>query len=123
VNLGLAARPVVSFEKPSSSSTPVPNMGELGRQRGFSIFLDATLNYDSLSNIMNRQLADKQFDFNKGPVRKKFIIKDCKLYGSGNEKLIIKIDFGGTDNGTIYLTGKRGVHTRNTYTGSKEYRF
>ncbi len=114
VNLGLAARPMVSFEKPSIPSTKVPNMGELGRQRGFSIFLDAMLNYDSLSNIMNRQLVDKQFDFNKGPVRKKFIIKNCKLYGSGNEKLIIKIDFSGTDNGTLYLTGKP-VYTPETH--------
>lgn len=106
VDLGLAARPVVSFEKPSGQSAKVPNMGELGRQRGFSIFLDATLNYDSLSSLINHQLKDKQFDFNKGVVKKKFIIKDVKLSGSGNEKLIIRIDFGGTDNGTLYLTGK-----------------
>lgn len=113
VNLGLAARPVVSFEKPSTQTAKVPAMGELGRQRGFSIFLDAMLNYDSLSTIMSRQLVNKEFDFNKGPVRKKFIIKGCRLYGSGNEKLIIKIDFGGTDNGTLYLTGKP-VYTADT---------
>lgn len=106
VNLGLAARPVVSFEKQPSQSAKIPNMGELGRQRGFSIFLDAMLNYDSLSALLNHQLKDKQFDFNKGVVKKKFIIKDVKLSGAGNEKLIIKIDFGGTDNGTLYLTGK-----------------
>lgn len=106
VNLGLAARPVVSFEKQPSQSAKIPNMGELGRQHGFSIFLDAMLNYDSLSALLNHQLKDKQFDFNKGVVKKKFIIKDVKLSGAGNEKLIIKIDFGGTDNGTLYLTGK-----------------
>ncbi|PZR25110.1 MAG: hypothetical protein DI535_19355 [Citrobacter freundii] len=106
VNLGLAARPVVSLEKQSTQNSKIPNMGELGRQRGFSIFLDATLNYDSLSSLLNHQLKDKQFDFNKGVVKKKFIIKDVKLSGAGNEKLIIKIDFGGTDNGTLYLTGK-----------------
>ncbi len=106
VNLGLAARPVVSFEKPSTELTKVPNMGELGRQRGFGIFLDATLNYDSLSSLINAQLVNKEFDFNKGPVKKKFVIKDVKLSGAGNEKLIIKIDFAGTDNGTLYLTGK-----------------
>lgn len=104
--LGLSARPSVSFEKPEEKDSPIPNMNSFSRMQGFSIFLDAMLNYDSLSNILNQQLANKEFDFRKGPVKKHFIIKDCKLYGSGNEKLIIKINFGGTDDGTMYLTGK-----------------
>ena len=106
VYLGISARPVISFEKPMEQRTPIPGIGNISRKQGFSIFLDATLNYDSLSNILNRHVANKEFDFNKGPVKKKFIIQDCKLYGSGNEKLIIKVNFTGTDNGTFYLTGK-----------------
>jgi hypothetical protein len=51
-------------------------------------------------------MVDKEFDLNKGPVKKKFIFKDCQLYGVDNEKLIIRIKFSGTDDGTIYLTGK-----------------
>ncbi len=106
VYLGLSARPVVSFEKPTEYMTLLPPIGTASRQQGFSIFLDALLNYDSLSNILNRHVSNQQFDFNKGPVKKKFIIQDCKLYGTGNEKLIIKVNFTGTDNGTFYLTGK-----------------
>lgn len=106
VNLGLAARPVISLEKPNDKTVPVPVMGTFGKNQGFSIFLDAMLNYDSLSTILNKHIADKSFDFAKGPVKKKFIIKDCKLSGAGNEKLIIRVNFSGTDNGTLYLTGK-----------------
>lgn len=106
VYMGLAVRPVISFEKPSDQSSRMPDMAVNSLPDGFSIFLDATLNYDSLSNVVNKLVMNKGFDFNKGPVRKKFIIKDCRLYGSGNEKIIIRIQFGGTDNGTIYLTGK-----------------
>ena len=106
VYLGLSARPVISFEKPAEYMTLLPPIGAASRQQGFSIFLDALLNYDSLSNILNRHIANQEFDFNKGPVKKKFIIRDCKLYGTGNEKLIIKVNFTGTDNGTFYLTGK-----------------
>lgn len=111
VNLGLSARPVISFERPQEFRTILPAIGTARSTRGFSIFLDALLNYDSLSNILNRHIANKSFDFNKGPVRKKFIITDCKLYGTGNEKLIIRVNFSGTDNGTFYLTGKP-VYTR-----------
>lgn len=106
VYLGLSARPVISFEKPEEKNLLVPTMGNFSRMQGFSVFLDAMLNYDSLSNILNRHIANKEFDFNKGPVKKKFIIKDCRLYGSGNEKLIIKVNFSGTDDGTMYLTAK-----------------
>jgi hypothetical protein len=106
VNLGLAARPAISFEKPADRESFVPSMGNFARNSGFSVFLDAMLNYDSLSIILNKHMVNKEFDFNKGPVRKKFIIKDCKLFGSGNEKIIIKISFEGTDEGTMYLIGK-----------------
>lgn len=106
VYMGLSARPAIGFEKPQENNVPVPNMGNFSRMQGFSIFLDAMLNYDSLSTILNRHMVDKEFDLNKGPVKKKFIFKDCKLYGVDNEKLIIRIKFSGTDDGTIYLTGK-----------------
>jgi hypothetical protein len=106
VYLGLSAKPVISFEKPREIPSTLPLMSGYGSNQGFSIFLDALLNYDSLSQIINRQLVNTEFDLNKGPVKKKFIIKGCSLYGQNNEKLIIKIDFSGTNDGTFYLTGR-----------------
>ncbi len=106
VNLGLSARPVISFEKPVEQSSWLPNITDFSNRPGFNIFLDAMLNYDSLSNLLTTQVAGKEFDLNKGLVKKKFVFKDCKLYGSGNEKLIIRVNFSGTDDGTLYLVGK-----------------
>jgi len=106
VYLGLSARPVIGFEKPSEQNSSVPNIGPFSRYSGFNIFMDAILQYDSLSNLLNQKIAGKQFDFRKGTVKKTFIIKECKLYGSGNEKLIIKVEFTGTDDGVVYFTGK-----------------
>ena len=114
VYLGLSARPVISFEKPLEQKSGVPDIGDFSRRTGFNIFLDAVLNYDSLGNILNQQVAGKQFDFNKGPVKKIFIIKDCRLYGSGNEKLIIKVNFSGTDDGVVYFVGKP-VYNKETH--------
>jgi hypothetical protein len=104
--LGLSARPVITLEKPKEESSWVPNMGGFGTDPGFSIFMDAVLHYDSLSNIINQQVAGRQFEFNKGPVKKTFIINDCKLFGTGSENLIIKVNFSGTDKGVVYMTGK-----------------
>lgn len=104
--LGLSVRPSISFEKPAEQNSSVPNIGDFNSQPGFNIFLDAVLHYDSLSNILNQQVAGKQFDMDKGPVKKTFIIKECKLFGDGNEKLIIRIDFSGSAEGVAYFTGK-----------------
>lgn len=106
IYLGLSAKPVISFEKPPEQNLPIPNLGSFIRNPGFNIFLDAVLSYDSLTHILNQQLAGKQFDIDKGPVKKTFIVNECHLLGSGNEKLIIKVNFSGTNDGTIYFTGK-----------------
>jgi hypothetical protein len=103
---GLSARPVISFEKPDEQTSWVPNISDFRRNPGFTIFLDARLNYDSLSRILNEQLKGKKLDINKGPVNKTFIVKKCSVYGTGNERLILKIEFSGSNSGIIYLTGK-----------------
>lgn len=104
--LGLSAKPVISFEKPVEKRSAIPNMGTFSRKQGFSIFMDAVLSYDSLSNIMNMSIRGKEFDFKKGFIKKKFILDSCKVYGGGFEKLVIKINFSGTNNGVVYLVGK-----------------
>jgi len=104
--LGLSAKPVVCFEKPAEESSWVPHINNAGSRKGFSIFLDAMLNYDSLSSILNMQVAGMSFDFKKAFVRKKFVIDSCRIYGGGFEKLIIKINFSGTNQGIVYLVGK-----------------
>ena len=73
---------------------------------GFNIFLDAVLNYDSLSNILNAQLKGKEFDLSKGKSKKVLVVEDCRIYGTGNEKLIIKMGFSGSNSGIAYFTGK-----------------
>lgn len=106
VFLGLSAKPVISFEKPMEQTSPIPNISNSATAPGFNIFLDAVLQYDSLGNILNQQIEGRQFDLGKGPVKKRFVIRSCHVFGSGNENMIIKIDFGGSAEGTAYFTGK-----------------
>lgn len=106
INLGLSAKPMISFEKPTETSSWLPNITDFSNRPGFNIFLDAVLNYDSLSRILNMQVEGQEFVIDKGPVKKKFIVKDCQLYGANNERLIIRVNFGGSNSGTLYLVGK-----------------
>ena len=106
IYLGLSAKPVISFEKPAEQSSWIPSLGTFNRKPGFSIFMDAVLSYDSLSHILNQQLAGKEFEFKKFLVKKRFVIDSCRIYGAGNEKMIIKLNFSGTNSGVVYLLGK-----------------
>jgi len=103
INIGLSARPIVTFEKPQEHLTVVPNITDFGSRQGFNIFLDAVLNYDSLTNIISSQLRDKRFDLSSN---KYVIIKSCTLYGMDNENLITKVQFEGSEKGIFYLIGK-----------------
>jgi hypothetical protein len=123
VNLGLSARPVISFEKPAEHTSWIPNISTFPAKPGFSIFLDAVLNYDSLSNLLNSQVTGKSFDLDKGPLKKKFIIKQCQLYGGNRDKLVIKVEFTGSDNGVLYLVGKPVYDTEKKKLEIKEIDF
>ena len=104
--LGMTAKPVISFEKTTDLITLAPNLDNSISKPGFNIFLDAVLNYDSLSNIINAQLKGKEFDLSKGKSKKVLVVEDCRIYGTGNEKLIIKMGFSGSNSGIAYFTGK-----------------
>ena len=106
IYIGLTAKPSVSFERPVEISSTIPYMNPVGSYSGFNIFLDAILNYDSLNRILNDNIAGKQFDIDKGPVKKKFKIKKCTLIGAGNEKIIVKTEFDGDEEGIAYMIGK-----------------
>ena len=104
--LGMTAKPVISFEKSNDLLTLVPEIDNLIAKPGFNIFLDAVLNYDSLSTIINTQLKGKEFDLTSGKSKKVIVVDDCRIYGTGNEKLIIKMSFSGSNSGIAYFTGK-----------------
>jgi hypothetical protein len=104
--LGMTARPVISFERTNDLMTLAPNIDNSVSRPGFNIFLDAVLNYDSLSTIVNSQLKGKEFDLTNGKGKKVVVVEDCRIYGTGNEKLIIKMSFSGTSSGIAYFTGK-----------------
>ena len=106
IYLGLSAKPVISFEEKVAAPSPLPNLGPFSRQQGFSVFLDAVLDYDSLGRILNEKIQGKEFEFRKAFIKKKFVIDTCTIYGGGQDKLVIRVDFSGTNKGVVYLVGK-----------------
>jgi len=106
VNIGITATPVISFIKPDSFTAPLPNLSTVRTPEGFNIFLEAALQYDSLSRVLNGYLANKRFEISEGLIKQHVIIRSASLSGDASGRLNIKVDFTGSHTGTAYFTGK-----------------
>lgn len=101
VNAVLKAYPRI-LSKPSGKKVKeLPNLTSYRDRDGFDINMDVYTRYDSLSAILNRNIAGTEMDV-KG---KQVIFDSIKVYGAHDKKLHIKVNFSGSKSGEFYLTG------------------
>jgi hypothetical protein len=105
ITIGITASPLVSFVKPADLTSAVPVLATNPPKEGFSIYLDAALQYDSLSRILNGYLAGKRFDVSEGLFKKHIIIQEAMVSGNENGLMMVRLDFIGSFNGTVFFTG------------------
>lgn len=105
INIGISATPVVTFQKETAKQTPVPDLTTSANPGGFSVFLEAALQYDSLSGVVNGYMAGKRFDLSEGLFAKHIIVKEVTVASNNQGRMLIKVDFTGSFNGTAFFTG------------------
>lgn len=105
INIGITASPAVSFEKPTGLRTQVPNLSTAANPGGFAVYLDAALQYDSLSRVVNGYMAGKRFDVSEGIFKKHIIVKEVTVAANPEGRMLIKVDFNGSFSGTAFFTG------------------
>jgi hypothetical protein len=106
VKIGISATPVVSFIKPAGQITPVPNLSAAPNQDGFNVNLEAALQYDSLSGVVDSYLVGKRFDLSEGLIKKHIVVQKTTISGDTTGNMVIRLDFTGSFDGTAYFTGK-----------------
>ena len=106
VNLGITATPVVSFIKEDNSITTVPDLSGGAGSGGFNINLEAALQYDSLSTIMNGYLVNKRFDLSEGLIKRHIIIQNARFSATDDGDMLVQLDFIGSFSGTAFFSGK-----------------
>jgi len=99
-SVGLSAKPVVTTVSSSPPTKPVPNLTAYTPAKGFNVYLDLLENYDHLTKMVNQQVAGQSADI----AGKQFIVDNTKIWGNGN-RIVMQIDFKGSNTGTIYLVG------------------
>jgi hypothetical protein len=103
MSIGISARPRVVQQRPADVRTVVPDLSVGQTRRGFSIYTDALLNYDSLTNILQSTMYKKRFDAEG--TGKYIIVEKVQVYGSDGRKLNLKMAFSGSVTGTFFLSG------------------
>lgn len=106
ISIGISATPVISFSKPEIIPSKVPDLTPANNPGGFNIYLEAALQYDSLSQVLNSYLVEKRIDVAEGIIKKHIIIKNAAVTGDAEGNMVISLDFTGSFNGTVYFTGK-----------------
>lgn len=106
IKIGITATPVISFEKPEATVTAVPDINTMAAPEGFNIHLEAALQYDSLSKVLNGYMINKRFDLADGIFKKHIIIQETMVSATENGDLLIRLDFTGSFDGTAFFTGK-----------------
>ena len=68
--------------------------------------MQAGLQYDSLSQVLNGAIAGKQFDLSEGIFKKHITVEKTWVSGLPDGQLQIEVNFSGSFNGTVLFTGK-----------------
>lgn len=101
ISVGMSAKPVITTESNQQPIAQLPDLSDYTPGNGFNIYLDLLASYDTLTKYVNKEVAGQTINIG----RRKFTTTNARVYGIGNQKIVIAVDFKGSRKGTIYLTG------------------
>jgi hypothetical protein len=103
ISLGLTCRPALG----SDSSNPAPTLAALpalqqkDSRSGMTLYVNASYDYEFLSRLLDDSLRNKVFEI-KG---RTIVVKYVQLKPLGNRQVEIRVDFSGSNKGSIYMRG------------------
>ncbi|TCJ16533.1 DUF4403 family protein [Flaviaesturariibacter flavus] len=106
ISIGISATPVVSLSRPAETASAVPDLSNTAHPGGFNIFLEAALQYDSLTQVLNTYMLHKRFDVSDGLFKKYIVVEGTRVTSDTTGNLRFELDFSGSFNGTAVFIGK-----------------
>ncbi|MBS1599194.1 MAG: DUF4403 family protein [Bacteroidetes bacterium] len=103
IQAGISCKPSLSSDSINHISllSTLPPLEQKENKRGVSLYLDANYDYAFLSKILADTLRNRVFEV-KG---RTIVVKDVQMRGIGNHQVELKIDFAGSNKGSISLRG------------------
>lgn len=101
LSVGISGRPLISLTPLRDTVPPVPDLSDFTPRHGFNVYLDARLDYDSLSTILNAQLDHQTFTVDNRTIT----VDKCNITALDQGHLGIRLQFSGFQSGIFYLSG------------------
>jgi hypothetical protein len=106
ISIGISATPVVSLSRPAETPSAVPNLSNAANPGGFNVYLEAALQYDSLTQVLNTYMLHKRFDVSDGLFKKYIVVEGTRVSSDTTGNLRFELDFSGSFVGTAVFIGK-----------------
>jgi hypothetical protein len=104
ISLGISCKPLFSSDPSNHIIVPasLPALLQTENRNGVRLYLNTNYDYDFLTKTLHDSLYNKVFEM-KG---RTIVIKNAIIRGIGNEQIEFRIDFAGSNHGSIFFRGK-----------------
>ena len=104
ISVGMSLHPLAGSDAamvvPGTKS--LPPLEQHPARHGIRLYLDAVYDYAFLSKLLHDSLYNKVFDVKNRTI----VVKDCAVRGIGNHEIEVKVDFAGSNHGSLFLRGR-----------------
>jgi hypothetical protein len=103
ISAGLSCKPQLTSDPVNHITFPIsfPPLLQTETRSGVRLYLNMVYDYGFLTRLLKDSLHNKVFEV-KG---RTLVVKDAAISGSDNNQVNIRIDFAGSNHGSIYLKG------------------
>lgn len=107
LSVNLELTPQINFDTTSLKHTPLPNLSKFTDKSGFEMTLDIQAKYDSIDQVLKRELVGQTFNIDKRVIH----FEDVSIFSTENQKINIALKISGSAKGTLYFTGTPVFHS------------
>jgi hypothetical protein len=100
-NAGLTVQPVLKPEYQTTVFSKLPNLSTYLPSNGFNVCTDVALDYDTLTQMVNRSYRGKKFMMKN----RELVVEQISIKGMDNNRMVFLVDFSGSKKGTISISG------------------
>jgi hypothetical protein len=107
-NAALIVKPIVlSQNKNTDKHKNLPPLISYQPSKGFNVYTDLNLDYDSLTKRLNKKLSGEKISFH----RRDFTIENVEVSAAKDGKILLIVDFGGYKKGKMHIAGNLVLDT------------
>jgi hypothetical protein len=109
ISLGISCRPLLGSDPANHVPVPasLPALLQTESRNGIRLFMNLNYDYDFLTKMLHDSLYNKVFEL-KG---RTIVVKDASIKGIENHQIELRIDFAGSNHGTMFIRGTPTLDT------------